>query len=106
LDVVIPEEREAFMTPQQRENYIYHDYRQEPIESDEQLERYKKHLSRLNAIVSQSEDQLIEARSSQLPILDDTRSSLMHILIQRQGIVDAIYAYEHKEELIEMGISV
>lgn len=76
---------------------IHNDYRQEPITSDEDRQHYRRYLGQLEAMIAEQEDAVLRARSAgdedQLGI---ARTSFWRLLTKRQGVVDAIMAYERR----------
>ncbi len=87
------------MKPETRKGLMYNDYRQEPIVSEQELAGYKEGLKKLEAAVKILEDDVMSLRSANdLNRLQHARSSLLHLLLKWQGIVDAIYTYEHSKK--------
>lgn len=77
------------------ESLMRHDYRQQPITSDEACANYRAYLARLEALVADQEDVVREARTRrEAPQLASARTSLWRLLTKRQGVVDALTAYE------------
>jgi len=79
------------------ESRSHNDYRQHPILSDEGLEQYRGYLSRLEAMIADQEDIVAQARSAgDVAVLARERTRLWRLLTKRQGVVDAIAAYERQ----------
>lgn len=77
------------------EPLIHNDYRQQPITSDEACRRYREYLARLEVMIQDQEDAVLRARSvSDTSQLARARTSLWRLLTKRQGVVDALAAYE------------
>lgn len=77
------------------ESVIYKDYRQQPITSDEARTQYLSFLTRLEAMIADQEDVVRDARAARdQAALTRARTSLWRLLTKRQGIVDALAAYE------------
>lgn len=74
---------------------MHHDYRQQPIVTDEACRQYHQYLSQLEAMIAAQEDVVAALRvrgdSGQLA---RERTSLWRLLTKRQGVIDAINAYE------------
>lgn len=68
---------------------------QPPITNDQELAGYRAGLERLNAIVAEREAALF---ASQLDPrrLEEARQELYRVYARRQGILDAIAAYERQ----------
>lgn len=80
------------------ESVIHHDYRQEPITSDAACEQYQNYLAKIEAMIATQEDIVAEARTSgNDQELARARSSLWRLLTKRQGVIDAIQAYDCKQ---------
>jgi hypothetical protein len=77
------------------EPLIRNDYRQQPITSDEACRQYREYLARLEAMISDQEDVVLQARATRdASQLARARTSLWRLLTKRQGVVDALTAYE------------
>jgi len=77
------------------ESVIHNDYRQQPIASDEARSQYFAYLAQLEALIADQEDRVSEARiGSDVVQLSRARTSLWRLLTKRQGILDALTAYE------------
>lgn len=77
------------------EALIHNDYRQQPITSDEACRQYREYLARLETMIQEQEDDVIGARSvGDASQLSRARTSLWRLLTKRQGVVDALAAYE------------
>jgi len=78
------------------------DYRQKPITSDEGRGAYRDFLREWEALIAEQEDKVIRARTAgDAAELTDARTRLWRLLSKRQGILDAIAAYDHQR--IEQG---
>lgn len=71
---------------------------QPPIENDQQLAGYRQGLEKLNVIVAGREDTLFASRDDP-HALEAARHALYRIYRRRQGILDAIEAYERQHAL-------
>jgi len=71
---------------------------QPPITTQEEYDGYKAGLARINAVCADREQQLFEARTDPEQ-LENARDALQHIYNRRQGILDAIAAYEQQHGL-------
>lgn len=81
------------------EALIHNDYRQQPITSDEACRQYREYLARLETMIQEQEDDVIGARSvGDASQLSRARTSLWRLLTKRQGVVDALAAYERDEQ--------
>ncbi|WIG61138.1 MAG: hypothetical protein OJF49_003886 [Ktedonobacterales bacterium] len=77
------------------ESLIHNDYRQQPIPSDEAREHYRSYLARLEAMIADQVDTVLRARTSDdVSELAHAHTSLWRLLTKRQGVVDALAAYE------------
>lgn len=80
------------------EALIHNDYRQQPITSEGACIRYHGYLGRLEAMIVDQEDALFRARSAgDASELARARTSLWRLLTKRQGVVDALAAYERDQ---------
>lgn len=70
---------------------------QPPITSDEELAGYRAGLARFNAIVVEREAALFASRDDPAR-LEDARQELYRVYRKRQGILDAIAAYERQHD--------
>lgn len=78
------------------EPMIHNDYRQQPITSDEALRQYQAYLARLEAMIVDQEDTVMRTRmTGDAAQLARARTTLWRLLTKRQGVVDALTAYEH-----------
>ena len=68
---------------------------QPPITDDQQLAGYRNGLARLNGIVAEREAALFASRDDPAR-LEDARQELYRVYRKRQGILDAIAAYERQ----------
>lgn len=76
------------------EKAIHNDYRQQPITSDEEYRHYCQYLARLEALVENQEDVVLQTRSAEDGLqLARARTSLWRLLTKRQGVVDILVAY-------------
>ena len=77
------------------ESLIHNDYRQVPITSEEACDRYHVYLARLEALIADQEDIVVRARvSDDAATLARARTSLWRLLTKRQGVLDALAAFE------------
>lgn len=77
------------------EPVLRNDYRQQPITSDEACQQYRQYLARLEAMIAEQEDVVIQARAhANAAELTRARTSLWRLLTKRQGVLDAVAAYE------------
>jgi hypothetical protein len=82
------------------EALIHNDYRQQPITSDEVCYQYRMYLARLETMILDQEDAVFRARSvNDASQLARARSSLWRLLTKRQGVVDALAAYERDKHV-------
>lgn len=70
---------------------------QPPITNDEQYRGYQLALAKLTKVVEAREQVLFENRNNPDRI-EAARGDLLNILRKRQGILDAIRAYEHRQQ--------
>jgi hypothetical protein len=76
---------------------LHNDYRQHPILSDEGLEQYRAYLGRLEAMIAEQEDLVGQARAAgEDAHLARERTRLWRLLTKRQGVLDAIAAYDRQ----------
>jgi hypothetical protein len=68
---------------------------QPPITSDQELAGYRNGLATLNEIVAEREAALFASRDDPVR-LEDARQELYRVYRKRQGILDAIAAYERQ----------
>jgi hypothetical protein len=82
------------------EPLIHNDYRQDPISSDEARYHYCRYLAHLEAMIADQEDIVLRARTDGDEYqLTNARTSLWRLLTKRQGVLDAIAAYDrHRTE--------
>ncbi len=81
------------------EPLIHNDYRQQPIASEEASQHYRKYLARLEAMIVEQEDVVLQARAmGDAPGLARARTALWRLLTKRQGVVDALAAYQSAGE--------
>ena len=79
------------------ESVIHNDYRQQPIASDEACRQYRHYLARLEALIADQEDVVIQARArTDAVALTRARTSLWRLLTKRQGVMDALTTYEQQ----------
>lgn len=72
---------------------------QPPITNEEEYLGYQAGLEKLTRAVETREARLIEALASKnKEAIEDRRFELLHILRLRQGIIDAIQAYELQQQ--------
>ena len=84
------------------ESVMYHDYRQQPLSSDPARDQYRQYLARLEAMIADQEDIVRQARAeSNTGALADARTSLWRLLTKRQGVVDALAAYEQRHATVQ-----
>jgi hypothetical protein len=77
------------------ESLIHNDYRQQPITSDEACGHYRGYLARLEALIADQEDVVQRERTANDEAqLARARTSLWRLLTKRQGVLDALAAYE------------
>ncbi len=69
---------------------------QPTITNDGELEAYKQGLQTMNGACAEREQRLCDVRDDPVK-LEGARSSLLHIYRRRQGIIDAIEAYERQK---------
>jgi hypothetical protein len=70
---------------------------QPPIMNDEQYRGYQLALEKLTKVVEAREQVLFENRDNPDRI-EAARGDLLNILRKRQGILDAIRVYEHRQQ--------
>ena len=86
------------------ESLIHNDFRQQPITSDEACRRYQEYLARLEAMIASQEDVVQQARATQdVTPLARARTSLWRLLTKRQGVVEALAAYEQDKRMRQGG---
>jgi hypothetical protein len=79
------------------EHVLHNDYRQQPITSDEAYGQYRHYLAKLEALIAEQEDIVIQARThTNLAELTRARTSLWRLLTKRQGVLDELAAYERQ----------
>lgn len=84
------------------ESVMYHDYRQQPISSEAARDQYRQYLVRLEAMIAEQEDVAHQARAdSNAGALADARTSLWRLLTKRQGVIDAMAAYERRHAAVQ-----
>lgn len=72
---------------------------QPPIATEEEYHGYQKALDTMTALVVERETRLIAALSSgDDELIEDRRFELLNSLRKRQGIIDAIKAYEQRRQ--------
>ena len=77
------------------EPLIHNDYHQQPITYDEACGRYRAYLARLEVMIADQEDDVLRARATgDEAQLARARTSLWRLLTKRQGVLDALAAYE------------
>jgi len=77
------------------ESLMYNDYRQQPITSDEACAHYRAYLARLEALITDQEGVVQQARTLRdAPRLASARTALWRLLTKRQGVLDVLAAYE------------
>ena len=80
------------------ESLIHNDYRQQPITSDEACAQYRSYLAGLEAMILDQEDIVLRSRAANdTSQLANARTSLWRLLTKRQGVADALAAYERDE---------
>jgi hypothetical protein len=83
---------------------FHHDYRQEPITSQEGRSASWDFLQEWEAMIADQEDQVIRARAAGEPAqLAEARTRLWRLLSKRQGLLDAITAYDQQQEHARQG---
>jgi hypothetical protein len=88
------------------ESLLYHDYRQQPITSDAAQDQYRQYLARLEALIADQEDVVSQARaSSASDALANAHTSLWRLLTKRQGVLDALAAYEQRHAAVQQSHS-
>jgi hypothetical protein len=76
---------------------FHNDYRQKPITSDKARDAYLGFLERWEGTITDQEDKVIRARAAgDAAELADARTRLWRLLSKRQGILDAIAAYDQQ----------
>lgn len=81
------------------EPLMHNDYRQQPITSDEARIQYRAYLARLETMIVDQEDVVLRARTmSDASELARARTSLWRLLTKRQGVIDALAAYERDKQ--------
>ncbi len=81
------------------EPLMHNDYRQQPIKSDEACTQYHAYLAHLEALIGDQEDVVLRARTaSDASELARARTSLWRLLTKRQGVIDALAAYERDKQ--------
>ena len=79
------------------ESVLHNDYRQQPIVTDEAWQHYRRYLGRLEELIAAQEDEVLRARASaDTPELSRARTALWRLLTKRQGVADAVAAYERE----------
>jgi hypothetical protein len=79
---------------------IHNHERQQPITSEEACRQYREYLARLEAMISNQEDVVQQARSADdATQLARARTSLWRLLTKRQGVLDALAAYERDRQM-------
>lgn len=68
---------------------------QPPITNDQELAGYRAALARFNKVVAEREAALFASRDDPARI-EDARQELYRVYRKRQGILDAIAAYERQ----------
>ncbi len=72
---------------------------QPPITDHEEYLGYQRARDKLTQFVAQRETRLFEAlAASDQALIEDRRTELLTALRKRQGIIDAIREYEHKQQ--------
>jgi hypothetical protein len=72
---------------------------QPPIASDEEFHGYQTTRDTMTALVAEREARLIVARSSgDGELIEDRHFELLNALRKREGIIDAITAYEQRRQ--------
>jgi predicted Rossmann-fold nucleotide-binding protein len=70
---------------------------QPPITSEEEYRGYQQGRDTLTTVVREREQRLIEAlKSGDETLIEARRYELLHVLADRQGIIDAIKTYEQR----------
>lgn len=69
---------------------------QPPITNDQELAGYRAGLERFQAIVADREADLLASQHDP-KLLEDARQALYRVYRLRQGIIDAIAAYEQQQ---------
>lgn len=71
---------------------------QPPITTAEEYHGYQQARDTLTALVAEREARLMAAlNSGDEELIEDRRFELLNVLRKRQGIIDAIRAYEHRQ---------
>jgi hypothetical protein len=79
------------------ERMIHNDYRQPPITSDDGCAGSRAYLATLEEMIAAQEDVIIQARvGGDACALAHARTRLWRLLTKRQGVVDALQAYEER----------
>lgn len=79
------------------ESLLYNDYRQQPITSDEACSQYRYYLAKLEALITEQEDIVMQARANaNIAELTRARTSLWRLLTKRQGVLDELATYERQ----------
>jgi hypothetical protein len=71
---------------------------QPPITNEEQYRGYQLAFEKLTRVVEEREQVLFEMLRTQPDRVEAARGDLLNILRKRQGIQDAIRAYEHRQQ--------
>lgn len=70
---------------------------QPPITTEEEYHGYQQGRDTLTTVVREREQRLIDALASgDEALIEARRYELLHVLSDRQGIIDAIQAYEQR----------
>jgi hypothetical protein len=84
------------------ESVLHNDYRQQPITSDEARSQYRRYLAKLEALIAEQEDVVIQARThANLVELTHARTSLWRLLTKRQGVLDELAAYKRRRAALQ-----
>ena len=79
------------------ESVMRNDYRQPPITSDDGCAGSYAYVARLEEMISAQENAVIQARAdSDVGELAQARTRLWRLLTKRQGVLDALRAYEER----------
>jgi hypothetical protein len=79
------------------EKVIHNDYRQRPIQTEEERSSCCAFLTHLEEMIAAQEDAVIAARDAgEEQALAQARTRLWRLLTKRQGVLDALQAYARR----------
>ena len=74
---------------------------QPPIMNEAEYQGYQQANVTLTQLVAEREQRLFQALASgNQPLIEDRRFELLHVLRDRQAIIDAIHMYEQQHQQI------